>query len=73
MNMIGIMQMRMMGGVLIAIGIMAGGPVLVAALSDEGLVAEWHFDGDAKDLSGNGNVVCFNFEKELVNLFMQNN
>lgn len=34
---------------------LAGMPASVQAQSDEGLVAEWHFDGDAKDSSGNGN------------------
>ena len=27
----------------------------VGEISRDGLVAEWHFDGDAKDSSGNGN------------------
>jgi hypothetical protein len=59
MNMVGMMQVRMMIGVLIAIGIMAGLPAGVAAQSDEGLVAEWHFDEGVgnvvKDSSGNRN------------------
>ncbi len=47
--------MRMIIGVLFAIGIMAVMHAVAAAQSEEGLVAEWHFDGDAKDSSGNGN------------------
>ena len=50
---------RMIIGVLIAIGVLAGIPAGVQAQSDEGLVAEWHFDegeGDVlEDSSGNGN------------------
>jgi uncharacterized repeat protein (TIGR01451 family) len=34
---------------------LAGMPASVQAQSETGLVGEWHFDGDAKDSSGNGN------------------
>ena len=50
--------MKMMIGVLMAVGLMAGLPA-AAALNEEGLVGEWHFDGDAKDSSGNGNDGTF--------------
>lgn len=57
--MVRMIQMRMIIVVLIAIGIMAGLPAGVAAQSEEGLVAEWHFDDGSgnivKDSSGNGN------------------
>jgi len=50
---------RMIIGVLIAIGVLAGMFASVQAQSDEGLVAEWHFDEGSgsvlKDSSGNGN------------------
>ncbi|MFA4957031.1 MAG: LamG-like jellyroll fold domain-containing protein [Candidatus Methanoperedens sp.] len=34
---------------------LAGMPASVQAQTETGLVGEWHFDGDAKDSSGNGN------------------
>lgn len=34
---------------------LAGMTTSVQAQNETGLVGEWHFDGDAKDLSGNGN------------------
>jgi hypothetical protein len=34
---------------------LAGMPASVQAQNETGLVGEWHFDGDAKDSSGNGN------------------
>ena len=50
---------RMIIGVLIAIGVLAGISASVQAQSDDGLVAEWHFDEGSgsvlKDSSGNGN------------------
>ena len=50
---------RMIIGVLIAIGVLAGISAGVQAQSDDELVAEWHFDEGAgsvlKDSSGNGN------------------
>lgn len=52
-------KLRLIIGVLIAIGVLAGIPAGVQAQSDEGLVAEWHFDegdgGVVKDSSGNRN------------------
>ena len=50
---------RMIIGVLIVIGVLAVMPAGVQAQSDDGLVAEWHFDEGlgsvVKDSSGNGN------------------
>ncbi len=46
MKMDGMIQFRMIIGVLIAIGIGAGLPAGVAAQSDEGLVAEWQKAGE---------------------------
>jgi len=50
---------RMIIGVLIAFAVLAGISAGVQAQSDEGLVAEWHFDEGSgnvvKDSSGNGN------------------
>ncbi len=34
---------------------LAGMTTSVQAQNETGLVGEWHFDGDAKDSSGNGN------------------
>ena len=51
--------MRLVIGVLVVIGVLAGAIAGVQAQSDEGLVAEWHFDEGAgsvvEDSSGNGN------------------
>jgi len=51
--------MKMITGVLITIAVLTGMSVGVQAQSDEGLVAEWHFDEGTgsvlKDSSGNGN------------------
>ena len=51
--------MRIIIGILIAIAVLAVMPAGVQAQSDDGLVAEWHFDEGAgsvlKDSSGNGN------------------
>jgi len=50
---------RMIIGVLIAIGVLAGMSAGVQVQSDDGLVAKWHFDEGSgsvlKDSSGNGN------------------
>ena len=52
-------NVRVIIGVLIAIGVLAGISAGVQAQSDDGLVAEWHFDEGSgsvlKDSSGNGN------------------
>jgi len=51
--------MRIIIGILIAIAVLAVMPAGVQAQSDDGLVAEWHFDEGygsvLKDSSGNGN------------------
>ena len=51
--------MRMIIGILIVIAVLSIMPAGVQALSDDGLVAEWHFDEGSgsvlKDSSGNGN------------------
>ncbi|MBU4492555.1 MAG: DUF11 domain-containing protein [Euryarchaeota archaeon] len=48
--------MRKMGGIRILLAALVIASISGAqAQSDTGLIAEWHFDSDAKDSSGNGN------------------
>jgi hypothetical protein len=57
-SMVEAVEMVYMKGVVMVFAmilLMVGMPAGVAAQSEDGLVGEWHFDGDAKDSSGNGN------------------
>src|SRR5574341_919113 len=55
MNTTGGMRILVLAALVLATGLVGGMPLSAKAQSGDGLVAEWHFDGDAKDSSGNGN------------------